>query len=178
MSAGANVCFALLDAAVIEGRADEPVIPGTSHARLLEEVAALAGVLRHLGVAPGARVLVDLPDDEGHHVHAVTAALAVTRIGGVVVDGDDPDTVALLVAVGSSVPARGRPRLVLGRDVREPDLDWRVMLRAGRTDPASASVLGLGAPYSLTRTVGEQVELVREGVPPWSAAELRALLQV
>lgn len=178
MSAGANVCFALLDVAVVEGRADDPVVAGTTHARLLEEAAALAGVLRHLGVGPGVRVGVDLPHDEEHDLPAVTAALATARVGGVVTRGEDPEAVVLLVAEGSSVPVRGRPRLVLGAEVGEPDLDWRVMLRAGRSDPAAVVVLPLGSPYSPTRTVGEQVELVREGTAPWSPAALRDLLQV
>jgi hypothetical protein len=178
MSAGANVCFALLDTAVIAGRADAPVVPGTSHARLLEDAAALAGVLRHLAVGPGARVVVRLPYDDEHHLPAVTAALAVARLGGVVLDDDDPEAMALLVGAASPVAARGRPRLVLGSDVEEPDLDWRVLLRAGRSDPAAAAVVPLASPYSRTRSVGEQVELLREGVAPWPAAELRDLLQV
>lgn len=178
MSAGANACFALLDRAVIEGRADEPVVPGTSHARLLEEVAALAGVLRHLGVVAGARVTVALPHDDHHDLHAVTAALAVARLGGVVLDADDAAAVVQLVSVEAPLPARDRPRLVLGPEVHEPDLDWRVLLRAGRTDPAGAAVVPVGSPYSPTRTVGEQVELLREGAAPWAAEELRALLQV
>ncbi len=178
MSAGANVCYALLDAGVIAGRADDPVLTGTSYARLLEEVAALAGVLRHLAVTPGARVVVDLPRDEDHDLPAVTAALAVARLGGVVALGDDPDAVALLVTEGSSLKRSGRPRLVLGAEVGEPDLDWRGLLRAGRADPAGVQVLPLGSPYSRTRSVGEQVELLRQVVPPWSPAELRDLLQV
>ena len=48
-----NVSFAFLDAAIIRGRADDPVVGTMTHARLLEEVAALAGVLWHLGVRPG-----------------------------------------------------------------------------------------------------------------------------
>lgn len=178
MTAGANICYALLDAAVIEGRADDPVLPGTSHARLLEDAAALAGVLQHLAVAPGARVVVDLPREPEHDVPAVTAALAVARLGAEVRDADGSGVVALVVGERSILPACGRPRVVLGSQVREPDLDWRVMLRAGRSDPAPAAVVPLEAPYSATRSVGEQVELLREGVAPWSPAELRELLQV
>ena len=55
--------------AVIEGRADEPLVRDGgrtwSHARLLEEVAALGGVLRHLGVEPGTPVHVDLAPEHG-----------------------------------------------------------------------------------------------------------------
>ena len=49
-----------------------------THARLLEEAAALGGVLRHLGVRPGVPVVIDLEDD----LDAVVAALAAARIGG------------------------------------------------------------------------------------------------
>ena len=50
-----NVSFALLDTAVIRGRGDEPVVDQMTHARLLEEAAALGGVLRQLGVHPARR---------------------------------------------------------------------------------------------------------------------------
>ena len=55
-----NVSYALLDAPVIAGRGDDPVVGTMSHARLLEEGAALGGVLYHLGVGPGVPV-GDLP---------------------------------------------------------------------------------------------------------------------
>jgi len=75
-----NVSFALLDRAVVAGRADEPVLPGWSHARLLEEVGALGGVLHHLGVGVGVGVRIDLDAE----ADAVVAALATARLGGVI----------------------------------------------------------------------------------------------
>lgn len=178
MSAGANVCYAVLDRAVVDGRADEPVLPGTTHARLLEDVAALEGVLQHLGIGPGVTVAVDLPRDADHDVPAVTAALAVARLGGTVSGGDDQGARVLMVAAGSGLPAGGRPRLVLGGEVGEPDLDWRALMRAGRTDPAPSAVVPAEAAYSRTRRVGEQLEVLRGSAPPWQPAVLRDLLQV
>src|SRR3954447_23337220 len=97
-----NVSYALLDAAVIAGRGEDPVLARTTHARLLEEVAALGGVLRHLGVGVGAPVVVDLDDNQD----AVVAALAIARIGGVVTTLDDPAAPAasvVLVGPGSTL---------------------------------------------------------------------------
>jgi hypothetical protein len=169
-----NVSFALLDAPVIAGRGDDPVLGSWTHARLLEEVAALGGVLRHLGVGVGTPAVVDLPDDED----AVVAALTIARIGGVVTTTDSPDAPVVVVSSGSSLPAAGRVRLIRGEDVTEPDLDWDVMIRAGRTDPAAVEVLDPGAAYSPERSVGEQLELLAVTSAPYDPAELRALLGV
>lgn len=169
-----NVSFALLDAAVVAGRGDEPVVGSTSHARLLEEVAALGGVLRHLGVAPGTPVVLDLADDED----AVVAALATARIGGVVTTLDVPDAPVVLVTEGSALSGEGRSRLVRGESVTEPDLDWRVLIRAGRTDPAATEALDPAAAYSPERSVGEQIELLAGTSAPYDASVLRGLLGV
>ncbi|MEO5653798.1 MAG: hypothetical protein ABIN79_03435 [Marmoricola sp.] len=168
-----NVSFALLDAAVIGGRGDEPALGRMTHARLLEEVAAVGGVLRAFGVTPAAPVLIDLADDED----AVVAALAVARVGGLVTTEDRPDALVVLVDEGSTVPA-GRPRVVRGDDVREPDLEWGLMIRAGRTDPAACAEMSAGAAYSAGRSVGEQIEVLASAHPPYDAAHLRRLLQV
>ncbi len=169
-----NVSFVLLDAAVIAGRAEDPALGGTTHARLLEEVAALGGVLRHLGVAEGVPVVVDLEDD----LDAVVAALAVSRVGGTVTRHDDPAAPVVLVSPGSVVAGTGRVRVVRADSVTEPDLDWRVMIRAGRTDPAACAVLDPGAAYSPERSVDEQVALVERTRAPYDACELRRLLGV
>src|ERR1044071_1491191 len=131
-----NVSYALLDAPVIAGRGDDPVVGAMTHARLLEEAAAIGGVLHHLGVGPGVPVVVDLDDD----LDAVVAALATGRIGGVVSTVDDPAAPVVVVSETSALPREGRVRLVRGSSVTEPDLDWTVMLRAGRTDPAAVEV--------------------------------------
>ncbi|MEO7350995.1 MAG: hypothetical protein ABIR34_12310 [Marmoricola sp.] len=169
-----NVSFALLDTAVIGGRGDDPVLPGMTHARMLEEVAALGGVVWHLGVRPGLPVVIDLEPD----LAAVVAALAVARIGGIVSPEDHPDAPVALVSSGSEVPSAGRVRIVRGGAVSEPDLEWNVMMRAGRTDPAAAQVLDPGSAYSPERSVREQIEVLAGTPPPYSAAELRRLLQV
>lgn len=168
-----NVSFALLDAAVIGGRGDEPALGLLTHARLLEEVGAVGGVLRALGAGPGIPVVIELADDED----AVVAALAVARVGGVVTTQDSPDAPVVLVDEGSTVPG-GRQRVVRGHDVQEPDLEWSLMIRAGRTDPAGCEEMGAGAAYSTARSVVEQLEVLAGQQPPYDAAELRRLLQV
>lgn len=169
-----NVSFALLDAAVIGGRADEQVVPGMTHARLLEEVAALGGVLSHLGVGVGVPVVVALESD----LDAIVAALAATRVGGVASTRDVPEAPVVLVDAGSPVSGDGRNRIVRGSGVEEPDLEWQAMIRAGRTDPAGCAVLESGAAYTPERSVGEQIELMAGGETPYPLADLRALLQV
>ncbi len=169
-----NVSFALLDAAVVAGRADEPVVPGMTHARLLEEVAALGGVLSHLGVGVGVSVVIELESD----LDAVVAALAVARVGGVVCTQDSPGVPVVLVSSGSKVPAGGRNRIVRGSDVMEPDLEWGAMIRAGRTDPAGVEMVDAGSAYSPERSVAEQIELLAPLVSPHPLPELRAVLQV
>jgi acyl-CoA synthetase (AMP-forming)/AMP-acid ligase II len=168
-----NVSFALLDAAVIGGRAEDPVVDAMTHARLLEEVAALGGVLLHLGVSAGIPVVVDLEQD----FDAVVGALAVARLGGVVTTSDHPDAPVVLASSASAAPGAGRVRIVRGEDVQDPDLEWDAMIRAGRTDPAAAAVLEPGSAYSAERSVGEQIEVLARSSAPYSAAELRALLQ-
>jgi acyl-CoA synthetase (AMP-forming)/AMP-acid ligase II len=169
-----NVSFALLDAAIIAGRADDPVVGTMTHARLLEEVAALGGVVWHLGVRPGLPVVIDLEPD----LDAVVAALAAARIGGIVSTQDHPAAPVALVSSGSGVPAEGRVRIVRGQDVEDPDLEWDVMLRAGRTDPAAAQVLDPASAYSPERSVAEQIEVLAGSAAPYDVAELRRLLQV
>jgi hypothetical protein len=169
-----NVSFALLDAPVIAGRGEDPVVAPMSHARLLEEAAALGGVLLHLGVSAGVPVVVDVTDD----LDAVVAALAVARIGGVVTTVDTESAPVALVSAGSPVPADNRLRLVRGEAVTEPDLDWAVMIRAGRTNPAACEVLDPGAAYSPERSVAEQIDLLGATSAPYDVAELRRLLSV
>jgi hypothetical protein len=169
-----NVSFALLDAAVIDGRGEDPVVGQMTHARLLEEVAALGGVLHHLGVGVGVPVVVDLEPD----IDAVVAALAAARVGGVVTTSDHPEALVVVASFGSEVPADGRNRILRGDDVEEPDLDWDAMIRAGRTDPAACAVLEPGSAYSPERSVAEQIEVLAGSPAPYEASELRRLLQV
>ena len=150
-----------------------------THARLLEEVAALGGLLHHLGVGPGVPVVVDLAEE--HAVEAVVAALATARVGGVVRTDEDPAAPVAVVSAGAGPAAEGRTRLVRaqpGEAVAEPDLDWAVMMRAGRTDPAACEVLADGAAYSPTRSVVEQRAVLAAAPAPYALADLRRLLQV
>ncbi|HLS44785.1 MAG TPA: propionyl-CoA synthetase [Ornithinicoccus sp.] len=84
-----NVCFNALDRHVVDGRADQTAliydspVTGTqrryTYAQLLDEVARCAGMLRHLGVAKGDRVVVYMPMIP----EAVITMLACARIGAV-----------------------------------------------------------------------------------------------
>jgi propionyl-CoA synthetase len=84
-----NTCFNALDRHVIGGRADQaaliydsPVTGSRStltYAQLLEQVAAFAGALRHLGVGKGDRVVIYMPMVP----QAVVAMLACARLGAV-----------------------------------------------------------------------------------------------
>ena len=94
---------------------------------------------------------------------------------------DDAAAPAVVVSAGSEVSGGGRVRLVRGAGrgpVEEPDLDWVVMIRAGRTDPASVEVLDPGSSYSRERSVAEQIAVLEGSAAPYAAAELRRLLQV
>jgi propionyl-CoA synthetase len=84
-----NTCFNALDRHVASGRADQPAliydspVTGTrqtlTYADLLEQVAAFAGALQGLGVAPGDRVVIYMPMIP----EAVVAMLACARLGAV-----------------------------------------------------------------------------------------------
>jgi acyl-CoA synthetase (AMP-forming)/AMP-acid ligase II len=154
-----NLCFNALDRQVVRGLADEVALrvdrytagrTELSFARLLEEVGAFGGVLRAFGVGPGERVLSRLPMG----AEGLVAALATTRLGGVHVISDPyADPVAALathrpavaLAEGSDsrlvdalAAATEHPRATIWRG--DPpdgqDLEWDVLMRAGRTDPA------------------------------------------
>lgn len=173
----ANVSFHLLDQPVIEGYAEHPLFVTAdgrswSHARTLEEVAALGGVLRHLGVERGTPVRLALGTE--HDLEAVVAALATARLGGVV--ATEGGAAVVVASQGSDVTAE-EVRLVRGESVAEPDLDWAVMLRAGRTDPAACEVLAAEAAYSTDRSVARQLELLAAHEAPFEVGELRSLLQ-
>ena len=110
-------------------------------------------------------------------LEAVVAALATARVGGVVTTEDHPDAPAVVVSDGSSL-GRGRTRLVRGTAVEEPDLEWDVMLRAGRTDPAACEVLAPDAAYAPGTSVAQEIEMLGATRAPYPAAELRRLLRV
>ena len=164
-------CFDLLDAHVVGGHADaEALRDGTTtwtYARLLEDVAAFGGVLRHCGVVSGDRVVVALPDE----AEAVVAVLAAGRIGAqpaltATTDGEkvrvtaSTEVDALRGAAADVVLVKQRPdtrwELREGRDY-----DWDVVMRAGRTDPAPC--LGDATLDTDDPRVGAWVEALRGG---------------
>jgi len=95
-----------------------------------------------------------------------------------VTTADDTAAPVVVVSEGSALSGEGRVRLVRGAAVAEPDLDWAVMLRAGRTDPAAAELLDPAAAYSTERSVADQLTLLATTRPPYDTGELRALLGV
>ena len=180
-----NLCFNAVDRHVVRGLADEVALrvdrftagrTELTFARLLEDVAAFGGVLRAFGVGPGERVLSRLPMG----AHGLVAALASARLGALHV-GSEPydDPAALLethrpgvvVAEGSDAmlaealaAARTPPRAAIWRG-EPPDgheLEWDVLMRAGRTDPAPAVEVPVTADAFMvgdrTVTVGEAME--------------------
>jgi non-ribosomal peptide synthetase component E (peptide arylation enzyme) len=118
-----NLCFNAVDRHVVHGAATETAVRDGAttldFARLLQDVAALAGTMRNLGVAPGAAVGVALDDD----LERLLVLLACLRLGAVYVEGDlTPRETHLVVEPGAVQPA----------------------VRAGRTDPAPCAELAPG----------------------------------
>lgn len=165
-----NVCFGFLDTAVIEGRADELACDDLRFATLLEQVASLAGALRHLGVHANTVVPVLVEDD----LDAVIASLAVARLGGVITDDADHEGPIAIC----SVEQRTNTAVRLSRGATDPDVDWSMMLRAGRSDPAAVELVAEKASFSRVHTVREMNALLDALTPPLTAAELRAVLGV
>jgi propionyl-CoA synthetase len=171
-----NACFNALDRHVIAGHATLPALVDevggrrreTDFAGLVEQVAAFGGVLKACGVAPGDTVGAWLPIGR----EAVIALLATVRVGAVhawlpadltaydaarrldvmrptavLSAGGLPFTEALDLAihpVDAVVVKRfdgSEPAMREGRDI-----DWDVVLRAGRADPAPCAELPADAP--------------------------------
>jgi len=164
-----NLCFNALDRHVVRGHADELALrvdrltaarTEWSYARLLEEAAAFGGVLRAFGVRPGERVLARLPMG----AEGLVAALAAARLGAVLVHSepyDDPaaplsthrPAVVLgetfdrsLIDVLATVEAPPPAAIWTGHPPAGHDLEWSVLMRAGRTDPAPCAEVRLDAP--------------------------------
>jgi non-ribosomal peptide synthetase component F len=119
-----NLCFNAVDRHVVRGAATETaVLDGgrtLDFARLLEDVAALAGTMHNLGVAEGTAVGVALDDD----LERLLVLLACLRLGAVYVEGDlSARETHLVVEPGAVQPA----------------------VRAGRSGPAPCAELAPGA---------------------------------
>jgi hypothetical protein len=157
-----NLCFNALDRHVIRGRADEPAIAAerpTSYARLLEEVAAFGGVLRAFGVGLGDTVVARLPPGKD----AMVALLASTRVGAVHVLEEAVGGEETVVLPGGVIRRGGAPS--------PDDLDWDVLLRAGRTDPAPCAEVFAAAPALVSdgRTLSTTEVLERSTGWPYDA---------
>lgn len=148
-------CFDALDRHVIAGAADRTaLVHGATrwtYARLLEEVAAFGGVLRHCGVGAGDRVAVVLPASP----EAVVAVLACARIGATH-DLASPDgKVVVAASTQGDLLTRSDAEVVLVKQVPgeqavlggDHHYDWDVVMRAGRTDPAACVEGATVAPY-------------------------------
>ncbi|MCW2758632.1 MAG: hypothetical protein JWO46_2378 [Nocardioidaceae bacterium] len=149
-----NATYQLLDRAIVDGRADDVVLrdPGTevSFATLLEETAALGGVLIGIGVVPGSPVAVRLAPER----RAATALLAVSRIGAVL--DDAADQVVTEEGVG--------------------DVPWDAVQKIGRTDPAPAAVQHADDPWTTRTTVLDLAEALGSATTPLSSEALVSLL--
>lgn len=145
-SAGApgtlNACFNALDRHVVHGRADDLAVVADrdySYARLLTEVAALAGALRAFDLSLGHEVLVSgLPPLEH-----VLATLACARLGLVVHDTAPPAPAMALLGTLPPGPVGEAP--VITADA-SGDLTWDTAMTAGRTDPAACADVPADAP--------------------------------
>jgi non-ribosomal peptide synthetase component F len=151
-----NLCYHAVDVAVIRGAAGETAVRHAGgeldYAVLLEEVAALGGALRGLGVTEASTVGVALDDP----LDRLLAQLAVARVGAAVVDLDD-DAESRIEAHRPYLLVTSRPLatgahvppvvLVRGLPVADEtrDLDWEVAVRAGRTDPAPCAPVPPGS---------------------------------
>lgn len=171
-----NLCFNAVDRHVVHGGADEPALllagGPLDFATLLERIGALAGAFRALGVGPGERVVLALPDP----TDLVIAELACARLGAVYVELPGPADLAatvdqhqpVLVATayppvfGTHSPAAC---LVRGVDPADPrrDLDWEAAAAAGRTDAAPCAEV---APDTTAYSVAGHDVLVRDAFDP------------
>jgi hypothetical protein len=155
-----NLCYNALDVHVIRGSATAPALvtaEGTrDFAKLLEQVATLAGALRLLGVHPGDEVAIRLDDP----VDALLAGLACTRLG--VVHGDVAAPTVLVTSRDEDEPG-ARARLLRGVEVADPDrdVDWDTAVKAGRASPAPCEPV---SPDATALVVGDEVVLVRDAV--------------
>ncbi|MEJ7636152.1 AMP-binding protein [Aeromicrobium sp.] len=117
-----SLVFRVLDAQVVGGLADEIAVSdgrGTmSYAQLLHESASLAAGLRHMGIVAGTHVVIDLPPGRDR----VAAVLACARITAV------PHTTG-------DFRLKGTPPVLHAPDT---EVTWDVLIKAGRTEPASA----------------------------------------
>lgn len=118
-----SLAYRALDAQVLAGLADEPALvseDGTfTYAQLLHESASIAGALQQLGVKEGDDVVLEVPRSH----EQVVVVLALARLGAVPAGTGERRLV-------------GTPPVYFHGD--DEPVSWRILLQAGRTDPASA----------------------------------------
>lgn len=200
-----NLSYDALDVHVIRGRAGEdallrPVKP-LDFAGLTEEVSALAGAFRALGVVPGVPVLLDLPDD-GDELLAFLAALRLRAVP-VLVEQAHGDGVPAHHVSSATLAVRHRPHLVVtahewpghvhqpaavlyrGPEPKNPEteVDWDIAYRAGRIDPAPALTpdrefgAGRTAPEEPTSAVLADVHAVAAAATAYVVGERAVLVR-
>ena len=148
-----NACYNALDMQVVRGSADDPALVDEAgdraytFAELLAEVAALAGVLRVMGVGAGDRVGVPAVLSP----ETVIAIRACARLGAVDVAHDADDALAGETAVALVARPEARPVLIADRQ----EIEWDVAMRAGRTDPAAVVAVTPGDQASRLAATGQ-----------------------
>jgi acyl-coenzyme A synthetase/AMP-(fatty) acid ligase len=170
-----NLCFNAVDRHIVHGGADEPALQlaggPLDFATLLERVGALGGAFRALGVGPGERVVLALPDP----TDLVVAELACARLGAVYAEAaaeqfaatvDQHQPVLVVTAYppvfGAHTPAACLVRGVEPADPRR-DLDWEAAVAAGRTDAAACAEVD---PDATAYSVAGRDVLVRDAFDP------------
>lgn len=156
-----NLCYNALDRHIVAGAATEPALltgaGPVDFATALEQVSALAGVFRGVGVGPGDAVVVAVDEQ----LARALALLAVLRLGAVAYLDADPHGLhpapRLLVTSRETPAPDGVVRLLRGVAPADPrwDLDWDLALRAGREDPAPCADVAPDQPAYVVG--GEQV---------------------
>ncbi|WP_067439699.1 AMP-binding protein [Nocardioides jensenii] len=138
-----NLTYNAVDLPVIKGRSTDTAVTGAhefSYAGLLEQVGALAGAMRGLGVLPGHHVGVQLADP----ARELLVLLAAARVGAtcvVLTGGRLEEFAPHLVVTDTELDFTGHvPQAVIVNGL-EPadearDLAWDIAIKAGRTDPA------------------------------------------
>lgn len=143
-----SLVFEVLDAHVIHGRADHIAVSDASgemtYAQLLHQSACIAGGLGHMGVEAGTSVLIDV--EPGRHL--VVCVLALARIGA-------------LPAADAEFAISGTPPTLKAPDT---EVDWDLLDKAGRTEPAQAPESDpAGYESALRDSYGEIIDVLERG---------------
>jgi hypothetical protein len=143
-----NLCYNAVDRHVIRGAAEQVAVRrdagDVDHAGLLEQVGALAGAMRGLGVDVGTVIAADLQDP----FDRLLVLLAALRLGAAFADATAPaPDLAVVDRPGLTAGVRIHRGLPVEDEVHE--VDWDMAYRAGRTDPAPCADVPGDAPAYL-----------------------------